>query len=129
MTDDEEEYRPSWYPYDGGLTIGASGPEGGVTLRDEEFGDPEDDEDSDARLTLEQGRASDPGFSLTATLYGWIFHTHRAIDEADALVKYDAMKSELTRLAGMLPYEESWDIPGRVRDLSKEIATFEQQYP
>jgi hypothetical protein len=111
------------------VTVGQPGPEHGFILRDEEYGDPEDDEDSDARLTLEQGRVDNPGFFLTATLYGWMFHTHRADDETDAEAKYAAMRSELEILSERIPHEENRDVAGKARVLVAAIADFEGKYP
>ena len=126
---DEEEFTTVWYPYDGGATVGEVGPEGGMVVRDQELGDPDDDEDADARLTLEQGRAARPGWFLTATLYGWMFHTHQAADEADAVAKFTQLTEELTALAGLLPYEDDRDVPGKVRRLTEAVQAFEARYP
>ncbi len=126
---DEGEYEPSWYAYEGGATIDEVGPERGLIVRDEEYGDPEDDEDADARLTLEQGRADNPGWFVTATLYGWLFHTHRAASESAANTAYDAIKGELAQLAAMIPYEEDRDVPIKVKALTAAIAEFENKYP
>lgn len=125
---EDEEYEPSWYPYESGETIDEVGPERGLILRDEEFGDPEDEEDADARVTLEQGRAENPGWFVTATLYGWMFHTHPAADEAAATVAYDAIKVELTRLAALIPFEDDSDVPGKVAALLEAVTAFEGRY-
>ena len=57
-SNEDEDYEPTWYAYEGGATINEVGPERGLIVRDEEFGDPEDDEEADARVTLEQGRCA-----------------------------------------------------------------------
>ena len=126
----DEEYRPEWYPYLNGQTVGETGPEEGYVLRDEEYGDPEDDEDVDARLTLEQGKADNPGFPVTATLYGWMYHTVRYPTEAEATTAYDAMKAEIERLRELLPYEE--DGPKKIQQkaaaLTEAITAFETRF-
>jgi hypothetical protein len=126
--DIEEEYEPSWYPYEGGITIGEFGPEKGFILQDEEYGDPEDDEDSDARITLEQGRADNPGFFLTAALYGWLFHTYRCESESIAKEKYVEIKAELEQLTELLPYEGERDVSGKSDILVKAVSDFEKKY-
>ena len=73
---DDEPQIGLWYSTNGGRNIDALGPENGYILRDEELGDPEEPEDADARITLEHGRVENPGFFVTAQLYGgWFFVT------------------------------------------------------
>jgi hypothetical protein len=128
---DNDEYKPTWYPYENGTTIGEIGPEGGYVLRDEEYGDPDDDEDADARLTLEQGKADNPGFPLSATLYGWLFHVVRCDTQSEAEAAYSAMRSELEALRELLPYEE--DGPKKIEKkaaiLLEAITAFETKFP
>lgn len=130
ITDFSEETDSEWYPYEGGRTVNQLGGQSGYILRDEELGDPEDPEAADARLTLEQGRADNPGFFLTAAFYGWMVHTTRQETQAVANTTYDAMRAELTRLAGLLPYEEDGGkrIEAKTQALNAAIAQFEQQF-
>lgn len=126
---DEDEDAGIWYPYEDGDTINDVGPEGGYVLRDEEYGDPEDPEDADIRLTLEQGKAEDPGFFLTANLYGgWLYQVTKHTSEADAAARYEAVKPDLIRLAAMIPMEEDRDIPGKVQKLTEAVADFEKRF-
>jgi len=118
-----------WLPYDNGRTVGVYGPEGGFVLRDEEFRDPDEPEDADARLTLEQLpvslAGSGPAFALTATLYsGWLMHPWRVGDEATARAAFDATKPELAALAAMIPDEDDRDIAARVETLNRAAEAF-----
>jgi hypothetical protein len=126
----EDEYRPEWYPYEQGQTIGQIGPEGGYVLRDEEYGDPDDPEDADARLTIEQGKADAPGFPVTASLYGWMYHTVRYPAQEAAEAAYAAMREELERLRELLPYEE--DGPKKIQEkaaaLTEAVSAFETRF-
>jgi 16S rRNA U1498 N3-methylase RsmE len=118
-----------WYPYEEGATIRQIGPEGGFVQRDEEFGDPAEPEDADVRLTLEQGRAENPGYFLTANLYGgWLYHVARRASEADALTLFDAVKPELARLAEMLPMEDDRNVEAKAKLLVDAAAAFEQRF-
>jgi hypothetical protein len=130
--DDPEgsEERAVWYPYAGGSTINTVGGAGGYVLRDEELGDPDDPEEADARLTLEQGRIDAPGFILTATLYGWLFHSVRYPDESEATAAYDAMRAELTAMSELIPYEEDGPkhITEKADKLGAAIAAFESRF-
>lgn len=129
MDSNEEEELGEWYPYEDGDTINKIGPEGGYVLRDEEFGDPEEPEDADIRLTLEQGRVENPGFFVSANLYGgWMYHVVRRESEAEAVALYDALKPELERLAGMLPYEGDRDIEGKARSLIEAVEELQQRF-
>ena len=124
-----EESTGEWYPYETGETIDTLGPESGLILRDEEYGDPDEPEDADVRLTLEQGRADNPGFFLTANLYGgWMYHVARRSTEAEGIALYNAVQPELERLAGMLPMEDDRDIPGKARLLQEAITDFERRF-
>jgi|GEM_PF-2393792 hypothetical protein len=128
------EYIGEWYAYDGGFTIGEEGPEGGITLRDEEFGDPEDEEDSHARLTLERGSVNKPGFIITATLYGWMFVLRHIPSgqtaEEIAFTSYTAMRRELEQMVPYIPYEEDGKkkIQEKTQELLTLIAEFESRY-
>lgn len=126
----DKDGEPEWYAYEDGRTKDDIGPASGYILRDEELGDPEDAEDADARVTLEQGRVENPGFFVTATLYGWLFHTARFINEAEGAAGYDAIKAELNDLAEMIPYEEDGAkrIQEKAEQLTAAVAAFEGKY-
>jgi hypothetical protein len=125
-----DEIEQQWYPTERGATIGQLGPEDGYVLRDEEFGDADDPEAADARLTLEQGRADKPGFFVTAQLYGgWLYLVAVRAESSDADGVYDALRTELEGLAGLLPFDDDRDITGKVARLNAAIAALEAQYP
>ena len=57
-----------WITYEDGKTIGSTGSEGGVILRDEECPDG-------ARITLEEETHMGVPFAITCGVYGWLVHT------------------------------------------------------
>ena len=122
---DEIEY--AWYSTDGGRTVGRRGPEGGHIVADAEWGDPDDDEAADARLTIE--RADAGGFVITAQLYGgWLYFSRptETLDQAEALA--DRLRDDLTRLSDQIPEEDERDIPRKVAALNQAIAEVEAAY-
>jgi hypothetical protein len=131
MQQNDEEYEGEWYPYEEGITINQTGPAGGYVLRDEELGDPEETEDADARLTLEQGRATAPGFYVTATLYGWMYHTHRTDTAEQGEAAYTETRAELEKMALLIPYEEDGakNVEKKAALLLAAITTFEGRFP
>lgn len=132
MNEDEEQEDRSWYPYEQGSSVGGSGWEGGVIIRDEEYGDPEDPEDADARVTLERIEAD--GFALTCSLYGFLAHTFRIGGEeaaAAAQTAFASAKPEMARLAALIPYEEDGAAEGarKAGALNAAIQAFTEQPP
>ena len=126
---DDEPQIGLWYSTNGGRNIDALGPENGYILRDEELGDPEEPEDADARITLEHGRVENPGFFVTAQLYGgWFFVTLRRSTQAEAEALYDALRGELEKLTALLPYEGDRNVAGKVALLNAAIATLEAEF-
>lgn len=138
MNNDEPEQNDerAWRPYENGQTVGRRGPEGGTVLRDEELGedpdspaDPEEGAVQDARLTLERVVNGDLVYS--ATLYGWLAHTHTLPAETlgpEADAAYETMKTELARLAGLLPYEDDKNIEAKVAVLNDAITDFSARF-
>ena len=128
---DDEIVESIWYSTEGGRTIGQLGMESGIILRDEELGNPEEPEDAEARITLEQGRVGNPGFFVTAQLYGgWLFLTVRREAKPDAEAIYDTLHAELERLAGIMPYEGEGqrDVVIRATRAAAEAAAVEARY-
>jgi hypothetical protein len=128
---DDELIEVDWYPYEGGVTLGQTGPGGGVVRRDEEFGAVDDPEYADARLTLEQEPpgSEDLPFTVTATLYGgWMLHVQRFATEEEANDAFEAMQPEVEALADLIPDETDRDIPGGVRALNEAIAAFQSRF-
>lgn len=133
---DENNDSPVWHPYEGGSTLGRRGPEGGTVLSDEELGEdpaapPLDEEGhvQDARLTLE--RASDGSLVYTATLYGWMAHVHALPADTPGPgieAAFAAMKTELARLAALLPYENDKNVVAKAATLNDAIADFTARF-
>ena len=117
-----------WYAYEAGQSIGRRGSENGVILRDDEYGDPEDPEDADARITLERVGAT-PEYAITCGVYGWMFHTRFFESEEAAQAAFDLIKPELERLAGMIPYEEDRDVEAKAKALGEASADFVRRHP
>ena len=130
MADENEEYGGEWYAYENGETLNDLGPTNGTVLRDEELGEREDEDDTDARLTMEEGRAPATGFFLTATFYGWMYHTHQVATQAEGEAAYQAMKAELERMALLIPYEEDGakGAADKAAHLTEAIAAFERRF-
>ena len=116
-----EETIELWYPYENGDTIGEVGFDGGIILRDEEYGDPNDAEYADARLTLERGGIGLESRRLTANLYGWLQAQRDYPAEAKALADFDHLKGELSRLADLIPDEDDRTIALQVETLGREL--------
>ena len=87
---------PLWHPYTNGSTLGGTGSESGVILRDEEH-------DDGARITLEQGGRIAP-FAITCGIYGLMMHTAFASSEPEGVAKYEAMKKRLEALLDGLEF-------------------------
>ena len=118
-----EELARDWRPYESGATLGKRGPARGNVLRDEEYGDPDEPEDADARVTLES--LAPESFAVTANLYGgWLHETATQVSESTADAVFDAAKAELARLAALIPDEDDRDIAGRIAPLNAEVAAF-----
>jgi hypothetical protein len=75
----------NWNPYNNGNSIGTTGAEGGVILRDEEH-------ERGGRVTLKQGSNY---ISVSCHIYGWIDHTRFFYTVADAQREYVIMKNML----------------------------------
>lgn len=126
---DDEPQVGLWYSTNGGRNIDALGPESGYILRDEELGDPEEPEDADARITLEHGRVENPGFFVTAQLYGgWFFVTLCRSTQAEGEALYDALRRELENLVALLPYEGDKNVASKVETLNTTIKNLEASY-
>ena len=78
----------NWFAYDNGSTIGSTGAEGGMVLRDEEH-------ELGARLTLKRGGNY---VSVSCSIYGWMDHTRFFGSVADAQREYLLMKPPLANM-------------------------------
>lgn len=100
-----------WHPFHDGLTIGTSGSEGGVILRDEEH-------PLGARITLERV-GGDGRHAVTCGVYGLMLHTAFADGEAAGVALYGTMRERLLPIAEALSDEESVPLAeGFVSDFS-----------
>ena len=122
-----DERERSWYPMDGGETIGQRGPGKGTIIADAEFGDPGDTEDSDARLTLE--RLTNGSFVLTGQVYPWAFGQAVASTEADADVIAEHIRKRLELIAVSIPDEDERDLAQKTATLQRLCSDFEAEYP
>lgn len=77
-----------WVLYDNGVSIGTSGSENGIIIKDEEH-------TAGARITLEQGGYAPYG--ITCGIYGLMCHTAFASLLDEAAKKYEAMKLEISK--------------------------------
>lgn len=131
MQEDENE-TGSWYPHEGGRSIGQPGWEGGVIRHDEELGDPDDPEDADARLTLERlsSDAGETSYALTCSLYGFMAQTFFFGEEKAATTAFDAAKPEMERLAALIPYEEDGaaEVQRKAQALEEAARSFAGRY-
>jgi hypothetical protein len=84
-----------WQVFGSGSSLGKSGSERGVILRDEEF-------DSLARITLEQTATR---FASTCGMFGWMVHTRFFAARATAESELDRMKSDLQQIVSGLPVD------------------------
>jgi CdiI N-terminal domain len=101
---------PQWYPFEDGATLGTVGSESGIILRDEEH-------PAGTRISLERDGRNAP-FAITCGIYGGRFlHTVFAASEAEALTKYDAMRTRLAELAS------------RDDDIYDDLHAFIDQFP
>jgi hypothetical protein len=89
----------AWVPFDNGATIGTTGSEGGVILRDDEH-------PLGSRITLERGGTTAP-FAITCGIYGSMFHTTWASAQSEGVTKYEAMRDRLTQMLEV-PSEEEY---------------------
>ena len=106
-----------WYPFDNGATLGQSGSEGGVVVRDEEHS-------LEARITLERETRSAP-FAITCGIYGCMLHTRFFSLEDEARLQYDSMKAALSALLAT----EKEGGPEGCRSFLDGVAAFVESYP
>lgn len=111
----------NWREYDEGLSIGTSGPDVGVIVRDEEHGEG-------ARLTLEED-GSFAAFSITCNVYGWMFHTRYFTDEDEANEQFELMKADLDEILETIPAEVDDADDDALAAVAEELNEFVEKYP
>ena len=110
-----------WGPFEGGATLGQTGSEGGVVVRDEEH--PEG-----ARITLERGGPTAP-LAVTCGVYGWMVHTRWFGGDAEADGEYARMRPELESLARSVHRGDDPEAERRRAELSARIVAFLERFP
>ncbi len=82
-----------WQSFDGGASLGQTGSEEGVIIRDEEYSDG-------ARITVERDTRIAP-FAITCGVYGLMVHTRFLGSEAEADREVDRMKPALADMTAL----------------------------
>ena len=108
-----------WTAFDHGKTVGTSGSEGGVIRRDEEH-------DSGARITLEEGGAAAP-WSITCGIYGWMVHTRFLATEDEGNQEFELMKTALEEVLRIFPPEDDATAE-KMSAASRAIAAFVERF-
>jgi len=110
----------AWLPFDDGASLGETGSEGGVILRDEEYR-------GEARITLERGGFAP--FSITCGVYGWMVHTRFFSTLPEAEREYAAMQPELAAIVEMIPLTSDPDVDAKMDAVSDAIGRFVDRFP
>ena len=108
-----------WHPSENGATLGETGSEEGIVVRDEEHS-------LGARITLEREARIAP-FAITCGIYGWMMHTRFFGTEAEAEAQYDLMKRGMSAL--LEKAEQAADIDGGRQVLMEGVSKFVGTYP
>jgi hypothetical protein len=110
-----------WLLLDGGSTVGQSGSENGVIVRDEEHG-------LGARITLERDSQIAP-FAIASGIYGWMCHTRFFGSEAEAVAEYERMKDGLVAILGGIPRLDDPECDAKGRRVAEDISAFVARFP
>lgn len=113
----------NWRDYDEGFSIGTSGPDVGVIVRDEEHPGG-----GGARLTLEED-GSFAAFSITCNVYGWMFHTRYFTGEAEAIEHFDLMKADLDEILQSISAEDDDAASVALAAATEALNDFVEKYP
>jgi hypothetical protein len=126
MTDASDESReaPSpeaaWIPFEGGASLGATGTEGGVIVRDDEH-------PLGARVTLERGGAIG-SYAITCGVYGWMVHTCSSSDRAAAEAAFEVIEAELAAILDAIPCADEME-SDRYDEVVAMIGAFVDRHP
>jgi hypothetical protein len=104
----------NWFAYDDGGSIGNTGAEGGVILRDEEH-------QSGARVTLKRGNNY---VSVSCSIYGWMDHTRFFGSVTEAQREYLLMKPLLANMVENILSKGNSDLK-----MWEAIADFVRRFP
>ncbi len=110
----------NWSDYDEGYSIGTSGEGDGAIVRDEEH-------ESGARITLEE-ESSAAEFTMTCSVYGWMFHARLFSNEDEAHLAFDEMKDELDEILESKPSDDDANEEDR-ENFAEELAMFIERFP
>lgn len=99
-------------------SIGATGSEGGVVLRDDEHL-------NGARITLERAATR---FAITCGVYGWMVHTRFFSTEGEAVAAYEEMKPGLVEILARLPADDDMT-DAMIAAVSTVIQAFVERFP
>ena len=113
--------RSAWYPCDQGATIGQSGSEAGVIVRDEEHS-------LGARITLECKTPTAP-FAITCGVYGWMVHTRFFSAEAEADSEYAVMREALASILDTVPEANEAEDRKRMNAVCEAVVSFVERFP
>src|SRR5215471_20119996 len=113
--------RSAWYPFDQGSTIGQSGSEDGVIVRDDEH-------PVGARITLERNAPTAP-FTITCGIYGWMVHTRFFRAEAESDAEYESMRDALASILDVVPEVSEVEEDEKVNRVDQAITAFLEQFP
>jgi hypothetical protein len=109
-----------WLPFNNGTSIGQTGSESGIIIRDDEHHDG-------ARITLERDGQVAP-YSVTCGIYGWMVHTRFLGSEVEAQYEFECMRSELTKIIGMIPLNNDPDVDSMGYSVTEAIAGFVEKF-
>lgn len=109
-----------WYPFERGSTIGETGSENGIIVRDEEYS-------ACARITLE--RDGHTPFAITCGIYDWMVHTRFFATEQEATETFEAMKVELARIVELIPSRVDPQASERSSVAAEEMDAFIEGFP
>ena len=121
MTESSDRRETSWQPFAGGSSIGQSGSEDGVIIRDEAH-------PLGARITLEREPAFVP-FAVTCGVYGWMAHTRYFSTEEEAQAAFDEMKPEVVRLLELIPPEDDPEAETAFPVVARAVEDFVKRFP
>ncbi len=110
----------NWYDFDDGFSIGTSGSEDGLIVRDEEHRDG-------ARMTLEEDGSFSP-FSVTCGIYGWTVHTRYFSSKSEADEEFGKMKIDLNKILDLISEIDERD-EDALAAVAEEISEFVEKYP
>jgi hypothetical protein len=111
-----DPHNPNWQPWNSGELDGR-GSEKGIIVRDEchyPLG---------LRITLERDTPTAP-FAITCGIADWLVHTRFLSTSEEANEAYEEMKTELVRIAGLIPDTGDADLENKLDSLDEEMHDF-----